>query len=464
MRPVQLPFIGGSYKSRSLPFSAQTTKNFYIEQRGDGRMAAVYHPWPGEKPFSANSGAEDRGVGVHQGVVYKVTDTTLYSVSSVGTQTPLGTIDGENQCVMVSDGNRLVITTGGKAYAYNGTLTEITDSELETPNSVAFLNSRVIYDGNSGRFVAAELTDPTNINGLNYGTAETAPDDTIRVFVHNQNLYLFGTETTEPWWNSGVGNPPFDRIQGGVMSYGLAAVHAVAANGDFLYFLDHSRVPRRLSGVTCESITNQALSYELQTYATVADCKAFCVEFHGERFFIMTFPSADKTWVYQESAQEWGQLSSGVNDGRHHINSYVYCYGKHLIASGGNIYEWDFNTFTDNGDTIQRERTTAVFANELLGVPGKWCSMGKLTLHCEPGIGLVSGQGSDPQVMMRYSDDGGKTWSSERWASAGQLGQYSVDVSWIGLGRFKSRIFHFRMTDPIKWTLIGLTAEVEAGI
>jgi hypothetical protein len=81
----------------------------------------------------------------------------------------------------------------------------------------------------------------------------------------------------------------------------------------------------------------------------------------------------------------------------------------------------------------------------------------------ERGVGLTTGQGSDPQAMLQWSDDGGYTWSNEHWVDVGAKGQYSTRVKWNALGSSRDRVFRFVISDPVKCVLIGATVNVDMG-
>lgn len=469
MPTVVIPFAGGAYRSLSLPYSAQTTKNLFFEVRQGGRSVAALHGFPGLKDFASTNGQIDRGMCVHNNVLYKVSGSTLYSVSSGGVATSIGGIAGAGQCGMVSDGNYLVITTGSTAYTYNGTtLAAISDTDLETPYTVTYNNSRVIYDGDSGRFCVADVGQPALIDGLNYATAEATPGEVLAVKAHKQYVYILCDSHIEPWFNSGTGSPPYDRVNGGILQIGLAARYSVSSDENFIYFLDSNRVPRRLSGIAAQSIGNPGLANEFRTYSTVSDAKGFCFSMQNDNFYLLTFPTANRTWLYQESINEWVQLTGDVNDGRHRANSYAYCYDKHLVADydNGQVYEWDFETYSDSGDYVNRERTTQPLHAELISgdLSAKSVFMSRLELVMEAGVGLASGQGVTPQIMMQFSDDGGATWSSELWESCGVMGARYWRAQWFQLGSFNTRIFRFRMTDPVKCSWFGCNADIEVGV
>lgn len=462
---VPINITGQSYKSRSRPLSSQFTQNWYAEvvENQSAKSDYVLMPFPGMKAFGSAAGS-DRGMLYHKSVLYKVTGTTLYSVSPSGAHASLGTIPGQSRCILVGIGSNVVVVTQGAAYQYNGTnVAEITDGDLETPNSAAHLNNQIIYDGDGGRFASSDVGDATSISGLNYATAESNADDLIRVYVHNQLLYLLGDDTIEVWWNSGIGSPPFDRVEGGIIEIGLGALYSVASNSDFMYFLGSDSHVYRVNGAQEQRVSTAAIHREISGYATVSDAIAFCFELQGQSFYCLSLPGQDRTLLYSEQTG-WSDLSSG--GGRTFANSYAFAYRKHLVADrrSGNIYEWDLDTFTDAGETIIRIRDTGPIHGGLFGQPGKRIEMNRFELIMETGRGLLSGQGLNPKISLQVSDDGGRTWSTERWASVGKQGEFQLSVFWTALGSFTERLFRVRCSDPVFYSIHSAGAEIEIGI
>lgn len=458
---VNIPLFGPHQQAYSKTVDNQSTINFFYEQAGD-RVAL--HGTPGLLEFADTGGGANRGHGEFGGSYFAINGTSLYQIAADGAVATVGSIAGAGQCKLVDTGSDLVITTGSTPYAYDGsTLTTI--SGLNDPNTAAYLNQRTYFDGAGGHFQAGSLGDPTTIDALDTATAESAPDDTVGVYVHKQNLLMGGQKSIEPWYNSGVGMPPVDRINGGIQPYGVAAVHSVATNADFVYFLSHEREPIRLNGLTAEQIGTTSIINEWRSFSTVSDAIGFCYTINGARFWEITFPTENKTYAYQENVGMWLRLQSG--QGRHKTNGAHYIYNKWLAPdySNGKIYELDLETYTDDGATIERERSTVHLHAGLLGgqFAGREVTCNWLELTLESGVGLATGQGQDPTVMMTYSDDG-KIWSHEMWMSAGVMGAYNRRVIWYDLGVFVNRQFRFRVSDPVKWSFVRLSADVEVGI
>ncbi|TVM02752.1 MAG: hypothetical protein CV087_08795 [Candidatus Brocadia sp. WS118] len=479
---VTTPIIlaGESYKHKSLPLSAQQTINFYPQMQPNAAEKSNYilESWHGKTLFGTVSGGLDRGMFEHLGILYKVTGTTLYSVASDGTHTSLGTISGSARCIFAGIQTNVIICSAGTAYQWDGaTLTTISDVDLESPNSVAHINNQIIYQGTGGRFGVSDVGDATSINGLNYATAESEPDNLVRVYTFNQTLYLLGEKTVEPWVNTGEGNPPFDRIEGGLLNVGCGALHSVANDDNYIYFLDdsHSIVSLRGSATALvETISTPAMSAEIKNYSTVSDAIGWCLKIDGQSFYVITFPTANKTWISVRPRTvkgvtiggDWFELSSGVS-GRDISNSYAYCFRKHLVAdySNGNIYELSDSVYTENGDPIIRIRDTAPIHGGLIkGAIGKSIEMNRFELILETGVGVLSGQGFNPEIMLSFSDDGGKTFCAEMFGTIGRLGEFQYKVEWFALGSFYSRIIRIRTSDPVYYSIHSASADIDVGI
>ena len=185
----------------------------------------------------------------------------------------------------------------------------------------------------------------------------------------------------------------------------------------------------------------------------------------GHPFYLLTFPSANKTWAYDLSTGLWHERA-GWEDGaftRYRPNTMALFNGKIIAGDfeNGKLYELDPVTYTDNGDVqrwLRSWRALPTGQNNL-----KRTAQHSLQLDCQAGVGLVTGQGSDPQVMLRWSDDGGHTWSNEHWRSIGAIGETGQRVIWRRLGmtlKLRDRVYELSGTDPVKIAIMG--AELQA--
>lgn len=217
---------------------------------------------------------------------------------------------------------------------------------------------------------------------------------------------------------------------------------------------------------TPQRISTHVIEQKISSYAAPENATAFGYEWNGHFFYVLNFTEA--TWVYDLSTGVWHErayTNSGTLE-RHRAEAHAYDSGNdsHVVGDyeSGEIYKFDDSTYDDDGDVITRLRTCPHISSTLEQIV---CD--KLQLDMETGVGLVSGQGSDPQVMLDWSDDGGHTWSDEAWTSAGGqaggIGEYSTRVIWRRLGRFRDRIFRFKITDPVKVVLIDAWLALRSG-
>lgn len=458
---VPLQIVGQSYEHRSTAVSIQKTMNLIPQAEVTGAANSSLTSWPGLRLFANGSGV-DRGATVFKGVMYKVTDNTLYSVSSDAAVTSIGTIDGANRCVFANDGTNLIITTGGTGYQLSGsTLTEITDPDFQSGNSCAYLNQRVIYDGDGGKFQWSEVGDPDSIAPTNFATGESAPDDTIRVFAWREQLYLFGTATIETWYNSTSGTTPFLRVQNATMQVGLGAVHSVVSTDEFVYFLGDDRRVYRFSATQPQNITTIAISHQLDKLGDLSGAVADIVRIEGQSFYILTVQG--KTFAYNEEAGAWFNLSTTANETAYKANSFVEAYGKRLCTVNGAVLELDLNTYDNAGEVIINERIFGPVTSRDLGLGNSRALMSRLWLEIEAGVGLASGQGDNPQLMVSASFDGGKSFTNESDVLMGRTGEGRIDVKFDHCESFRSMFVKIRCSDPVFFSLFAATLEVKAG-
>lgn len=458
---VPINLTGGTYSHKSLPLSAQKTVNFWPQLQTDSSTKSQYilESFPGLTLFSSG-GNKDRGMFCHGGVTYQVSGGDLVSINSAGTRTLLGVIPGSGRCVIDAMIDSIIIVTGGRVFEWNGTtLTEGAAGDFETPNAVTVINNQAIYDGNESRFCVSDVGLPLTINGLNYGAAESKSDAIVRPYAFNEVVRMFGDETIESWWNSGSGNPPFDRMEGGILNIGLIAIHSVASNDRNLYFLGTDSQVYVISGGNMAPVSPQPLTRDIDNFTDASDAIGWCMNYQGQEFYVLTFPTADKTYIYPEGGQ-WFQLSSGTAGARYIGQGYAYCYGKHLITDkDSNIYYLDDSNYSENGSTMQRTRDSSPIHGGLFRAPGKSLEMSSLVLIMETGVGTLTT--TDPQVMLSFSDDGGRTWSTQMFGDVGAMGEFIYEVRWDGLGSFYSRIIRIQTSDAVHYSIHSASADIE---
>lgn len=466
---VPLNVTGPSSESRSKFLSNQKTLNLYPEMVGKD---FVLNSFPGLATFSTGNGPCRGGIE-HLGVMYQVSGGSLYSINSSGTRTNLGTIAGVARCIFDGIGESIVIVTAGTVYEWDGsTLTEITDVDLEDPNSCAHINNQMLFDGEGGRFASSDVDDASSIAGLNYATAESNADDLVRVWVYDKIAWMMGDKTLEPWENTGSGNPPFSPILGAIIQVGLAALHSVAKNDNGFYFLGDDKRIYFVQGVQETNVTTINLANEIEGFTTLDDAEGNCFQFQNQNFYLITFPTERRSFCFNESVgieNGWFELSSASSETERYLGSaFIYFNNKTYVTdtSSGDIYELDKDTFDEFGNEIIRIRDSGTFHGGLVGAAGKLITMNRLELLLETGIGTAEqdAENEGPYVMLSWSDDGGRTFSTEQPAPAGRAGEFNWKVEWFGLGSFFRRILRFRMSDSVYWCIHSAAADIEVAL
>lgn len=457
MIPIQ--WATGSSKGRSENANGSRLVNLFAEQLPpDSKSPVVLYGTPGESVFTNVNQLTVFGTMVMDNQLYAVTDTKLYSVDEFGVITELGDVIISDRVSWDTNGTSLVFVDGTKGYYYSiaGGLVEFAGGGWFPARTVTYQDGYFIFQREgTGQFFISEILS-TTLDPLDFATAEAAPDDTIAVLSDHRELWLFGEHSVEVWYNSGDPDFTFERMQGAYIERGCAAAMTVTKMDNSVFWLAEDGVVYRALGYQPQRISTHAVEFDIADYRW-EDAFAYTYTEEGHKFFVLTFPTSDKTWCFDVATGLWHERSYG-DIGRHNSNCYARCYNKHLVGDfqTGNIYELDMDVGTDNGEEIKR----------LAVAPPIHAARDEITCYSfevdmESGVGLVTGQGSDPQAMLQWSDDGGKTWSNEHWTGIGKIGEYTKRVKWNRLGQFRQRQFKLAISDPVPVVILGAFAEVQ---
>jgi hypothetical protein len=453
---VDYPAVGASYRSPSLPASAQRTVNLYPEVLDNGLVNVALHNFPGlNRKLSGNSGEFDRGFHTFKGNLYQVAGSQLYLVSSTYVRTAIGSIAGTGYVSMSDNGSTMVIVTGGSGeYTYDGsTFAAVTLGS--NPSNVEYLNSSFYFDDDDGR-VSVTTPGTLTIPGLNFFAPVSAPDSLVRTYIFNQFIYLFGERTIEPWQPVGAGVPPVERMNGAIVeSVGLAGRTAVTNTEKAMYFVSDKGDAIQLAGFQTKEISTVAINNEWRQYSTTSDAIVQTVDILSLDFVIFSFPTAGKTWGYVEQYGIWFELETGTARGRWLGNTIIEAYGRNIVAdyATGNIYELDPDVYTDNGLTTVRERIFAPLAGEKFQKPRQFYQFNEFGLSIETGLGNTAE--INPLIGIAFSTDGGQTYSNERFKKVGQDGEYQKEVKVTDNKHFRDLTVRLRYTEPNKFSLFS---------
>jgi len=344
------------------------------------------------------------------------------------------------------------------------TVAAITDPDFQGASAVDTLDSYTIFTKpDSGQWYISDLLAATTLDALDFATAEGSPDKLRRVFVDHREAIAFGEKTIEVYAHTGGADFPFSRIDGAFIERGCIAPASVAKMDNSVFWIADDRMVYRMQGYTPARISTPEVEEVLREAADIADAEGWTYTLAGHHVYVFTLPTSGITLCYDAQTGFWHQRRSGTAEtGRWRAQwGCLTSTGKMLVgdSEGGNLFELDLDTYDENGSARRWvARTPGLYAE------GARASMDLLELECELGVGLSSGQGSAPVVMLRTSDDGGKTWSPERQASVGALGDATKRALWRRNGSYRHRIIEISGSDPVKTTLFGLRHVSRMGV
>ncbi len=325
----------------------------------------------------------------------------------------------------------------------------------------------VFIQADSGNFYVSDWNS-LNVDPLSFAVAEGDPDNILSVISNHRDLIMLNERSTEIYVNTGNADFPFERIQGGFIEKGLLASDSVAKIDGKVYWLARNEFGQgeivRLQGMVPQRISTHAVEEKIASYASPEDATAYTYQHEGHLFYVINF--AEATWCFDAKTEQWFEMASLLSGAlqRHRLNylKFFPLLGIHIAADyeTNKIYKLNDEVYLFGTEPIVRER---VFPH--ISASGKFMRCNALRIDMEVGVGLNGTvQGSDPKVMLKWSDDDGRTWSNERTASIGKIGETSKRVIFWRLGSYKKRIYKLRVTDPIKLNISSVEVDIEVGV
>ena len=446
--------------------------NMFPEILAEGKEAAWLQRAPGLRLLATVGVGPIRGLWTFDGVGYVVSGNRLYSIDTNWTATLRGTITGTGPVSMADNGTQMFIACNGPSYIYNAStqvLAQISDPDFPGAVTVGYIDGYFVFnEPNSQKIWVTALLDGTSVDPLDFASAEGSPDGVVGLIVDHREVWVFGTNSVEVWYDSGASDFPLQRIQGAFNEIGCAATYSLAKLDNGVFWLGADARGRgivyRANGYTGQRISTHAVEWHIQSYGNIDDAIAYTYQQDGHAFYVLTFPTAQKTWVYDVAANAWHERASGNENQYRHRSNCQMAFNNEIVVGdyvNGNIYAFDLTVFSDNGDLQKWQRSWRALPQGQNNL--RRTTQHSLQIDLESGTGLNLGQGSDPQVMLRWSDDGGHTWSNEHWSPMGKIGEYYRRVFFRRLGmtlKIRDRVYELSGTDPVKIALLG--AELQA--
>ena len=432
-------------------------------------LGGVYGTTPATYTVATVSAGVVTGLTLTNAGSYTSQPTNDVSTSSSGAGTGLkltltfGTGSGSTGTYPISASQTVTSRT---MYALNFTTLPSTDGAFSGGNTVDIVDNYFVYNRPSSQQWAASNPLSPITPALSFSSKDGAPDNLVSLIVDHREVYLLGEASSEVWVDVGSFPFPFQRIPGTSTQHGIAAKFSVARLGNsFAYVSRNSRGQAQImmmNGYIPTRISTHAVEQTLLNQY-IDDAIAWTYQQEGHECYVVSFPTLDLTWVYDVSTGMWHKWLSIDNTNtyhRHRGNCSAVFNGKVYVGDfdNGIIYLLDPNNYTDNGQEIRRLRRAPHLVTDLQRE-----YLEELQIQFQPGVGNQSDPGQSPQAMLRWSNDGGSTWSNEHWTSIGAVGLYKNRAIWRRLGWARDRVFEVVVTDPVNAVIISSNLKASQG-
>ena len=533
---MKTPILGSAYVARSVNAADNRMVNLFPEIVPEGgKEPAFLQRAPGLTVLATVGAGPIRGLWTYGSYGYAVSGNTLYRIDSSWNAVAKGTVGGSGPVSMADNGTQLFIAANPQGYIYNvstDVFQQITDPDFPGAGTVGYIDGYFTFnEPNSQKIWVTQLLDGTSVDPLEFASAEGNPDNVVAIFVDHREVWVFGTNSTEVWYDAGLLDFPLTRIQGAFNELGCAAPYSVAKMDNQIYWLGKDArgqgIVYKAAGYIGQRVSTHAIEWQMQEYANISDATGYTYQQDGHSFYVLNFPSADTTWVYDVATGAWHERASFADGdfNRHRADNQMFFNSTTVVGDyeNGKIYEFDLNVYADDGAPqkwLRSWRALPTGANNLSRT-----IQHSMQLDCETGVGLnlypaydaedlatesgdilvaqfvqgyLTTQAADqlvteandnneplvtqvqpaedyngyvleteaypeapgytPQAMLRWSDDGGHTWSNEHWKSMGRIGRFGHRTIWRRLGatmKIRDRVYEVSGTDPVRIYIMG---------
>ncbi len=459
------PLALGLAKGRSKPLNAARLLNLFPMKAPPGSMAEwVLYGTPGQKAFATIGSGAIRGGKEALGYLYTLSGSTLYRVDEALNATACtgDVIPAAGRVHMIDNGVQLGMLANNQMFSVTGTvITAVTDNDFPAvgASSVDYIDGYGAFttNGTEGEWFLSGLYDFLTYDAGDFATAESSPDGLRKLLAVHKEAWLFGDETTEVWVNTGTSPFPFELVPGSLMDRGIAAPASAIKMDNSVFWLGDDRIIYRADGYTPVRVSTDAVD-EILKSGVVSDAEAYTHVIAGHHFYVLKLPSLGRTLCLDAATNIWHERQTGTSlePDVWDVNCIFQAFGKTLVGlADGVIAELDLDTYMDGTTQIRRSVTSFPVYSCNRGI------MREIELECELGVGLATGQGEDPQAMLRFSRDGGQTFGNEKWKSIGPVGVRRKRAKWNQLGWYRDGVAELSIADPVKVAVYGARYEAE---
>lgn len=484
-------FIGPAYQLPSVNVDCQQCINLYIEMNENGKgkenEIAFLKSTPGLELLASVGSGPIRMIHIDPlnrifvasgSEMYELDPATWLSTLLGSLETATGIISAAS--TQIGDDAMTVFVDGLQNYLFwydasgptetFGTFADFAYAPVVGATHVVFVDGYFIFNIDGSNLFYVTEWNTFNVDPLSFASAEGNPDSIVAMIANHRDLWLLNEKTIELFSNTGNADFPFERVQGGFIEKGCVAKFSVAKIEGVIFWLGRDESGQGIvyaaQNLSPQRISTHAIESTIQEYVDMSAAVAYTYQSGGHAFYVLSF--AEATWVYDLTTKLWHERAytnmGALERHRGQVHAFDTQYSVHLIGDYANekIYKFNDSYYSDDTVEITRRRSSPHVSNGAVKLFHK-----KFQLDMETGVGLVTGQGSDPQVMLQWSDDGGHTWSDESWTSAGGqvggIGEYKKRVLWRRLGSSRDRVYRATITDPVPVTLIGADIDIEGG-
>lgn len=467
--PIRFDFGVGSEPDRYGPNAGPRHWNVLVEEVETGKMALPIHADDGFVPFSdATLSANIRGLPVVVGdYIYALLGTQFTRIDSIGNRVSVGSIAGTDRAIIARNSKAstpqivIVLDSGAKFVCESDATSTLSDADLPSPNSCAFLSRKIVFGIDDGRMFWSAVDDATDISSLDFADAEGNPDGCIRIIEHLQEIWNFGAESIEVWYDDGTS---LVRRGSTVIPKGALTKHAIAKLDMDLFWIGNDNVVYAARGYGFERISHHAVERSIRDTEDKTDIVGWTYFRDGSAFYVLSGP--DWTWRFNRTLSRklgrpvWTERFSYANGGRWKAEYAVQFNNEWIIGNGNDdgLYRLSHTAYDEAGEhLVWRVRSAPLHA-----YPNQIC-IDRLHLDFVTGVGRISTDPhvSNPKVGLRWSDDGGRTWSNQLFRPLGSRGDYLTRVTFDGLGMTgrAGRMFEVEVSSPVIRSLMYAAIE-----
>jgi hypothetical protein len=470
---MRLPgFIGPTYVAASHAAAAERCVNLFpevIEAPGERPVRAILRSKPGLVVHTTLPDVPVRALFYHfTGRCFAVAGQGFYEIFQDQTWQQRGSVGTVASAQMATNGPQIIVVCGSRGYIFDigtGGFTEITaDGWVGAVNVGCIDGYFLTADIGSRNWRISGLLDGLSWDPLEFAVKEGGPDPIVALVCDHREAWLMGSNTIEVWWNAGAADFPFQRIQGVFIELGCAApLSAVRVDNSVVWLGQDERgngMVWRAESYAPKRISNHAIEAAIKSYPRIDDAVAYRYQDDGHTFYVLSFPTANATWVFDFSNGLWHERAYwDLGIGQYtadRARTHCFAWGKHLVGDreDGRVYWQTTTAYDDAGAPMRRLRQAPNVNNEL-----KWITYQQFELFMQTGT-VQSGQ--NPLVILQNSNDGGFTWGNEMQAEAGSIGDYQRRVEWRRLGRSRNRAFRVIIDAPVPVFLLDAFVELKA--